>query len=507
MYNIIKNVIALNFLNFRKLIQDIKLTDNNKKELLIEFQLHSSMMIIINFLIAVFLSHKYKITFFYYSQLDNKFKGFLFKISYFFFLRNFKKFNFNFINLYSEKKNNNYLAKRIYKKIKNKNDLNNLTYKNHKIGKYIYQSYCRELNEPTLILEDDKIIYFISEAINYVDHLTNFFKKNKFKKLIISHTIFIRYGILSSVAKKFSCKINILFPGNNDGLLNKLRLLTVNKNLQQCESYWLFRKDFARLDNKKQIFKISEKNLHQRIFKGKRAAKTMWGQVTPYELKNIYQFNSNKPKIIILPSCFFDSVNFFRNSLFIDCYEWLDFILNHAQKTDFEWYVKPHPDGKDGNEEILKNFKKKYPFLKILTREVSNYSFKKYNFCSMFTWRGSAIGEFTYMGIPTVAASDNFHISYQFGKPALSKRILKSKILNANKLKLKYKKNDLLEFNYMYNFDASRDWKVKNFFSQSIPTKIKKFNEINNIFSEYLRNKLILKNLKKKTHFNTTKSN
>ena len=50
----------------------------------------------------------------------------------------------------------------------------------------------------------------------------------------------------------------------------------------------------------------------------------------------------------------------------------------------------------------------------------------------------------------------------------------------------------------MYNFDASRDWKVKNFFSQSIPTKIKKFNEINNIFSEYLRNKLILKNLKKK---------
>lgn len=85
MYHIIKNVIALNFLNFRKLIQDIKLTDNNKKELLIEFQLHSSMMIIINFLIAVFLSHKYKITFFYYSQLDNKFKGFLFKISYFFF--------------------------------------------------------------------------------------------------------------------------------------------------------------------------------------------------------------------------------------------------------------------------------------------------------------------------------------------------------------------------------------------------------------------------------------
>ena len=85
----------------------------------------------------------------------------------------------------------------------------------------------------------------------------------------------------------------------------------------------------------------------------------------------------------------------------------------------------------------------------------------------MFTWRGSAIGEFTYMNIPSVAASDNFHISYEFGRPAISKKILRDKILNADKLKLKYK-NDLLEFNYMYNFDASRDWKVKNFFSRKI---------------------------------------
>ena len=74
-------------------------------------------------------------------------------------------------------------------------------------------------------MKDEKIVYFISEAINYVDHLTNFFEKNKFKKMIISHTIFIRYGILASVAKRFNCKIYILFPGNNDGLLNKLRLL------------------------------------------------------------------------------------------------------------------------------------------------------------------------------------------------------------------------------------------------------------------------------------------
>lgn len=499
MYKIIKNAIALNFLNFKNLIQNIKIHNTEKKEMLIEFQLHSSMMVVINFIIATLISSKYKITFFYYSQLDNKYRNFLFKISYYFFLKNFEKFNFNLINLYIKKKNSNMtLAKKIYKKIKNKNNLNNLKYKNHNIGKFIYQSYCRELNEPTVILKDEKLVHFISEAINYVDHLTNFFKRNNFKKIVISHTIFIRYGILASVAKKFNCKVYIIFPGNNDGLLNKLRLLRINEYLQQCESYWLFRKDFAKLKNKKKIYKISEKNLYQRIFKGKRESKTMWGQLTPYELKNIYKFKSSKPKIIILPSCFFDSVNFFRHSLFIDCYEWLDFVLSHAQKTDFDWYIKPHPDGKVGNEKILKYFKKKYPFLKILKREVSNYSFKKYKFCSMFTWRGSAIGEFTYMNIPTVAASDNFHISYKFGRPTNNKKILRDKILNADKLKLKYKKKDLLEFNYMYNFDASRDWKIKNFFSKPIPNKIQKFNESNNFFSEYLRNKLILNNLKKK---------
>ena len=50
----------------------------------------------------------------------------------------------------------------------------------------------------------------------------------------------------------------------------------------------------------------------------------------------------------------------------------------------------------------------------------------------------------------------------------------------------------------MYNFDVSRDWKIKNFFSKPIPNKIQKFNESNNFLSEYLRKKLILNNLKKK---------
>ena len=48
MYKIIKNVVALNFLNFKNLIQNIKINNRDKKEILIEFQLHSSMMIVIN---------------------------------------------------------------------------------------------------------------------------------------------------------------------------------------------------------------------------------------------------------------------------------------------------------------------------------------------------------------------------------------------------------------------------------------------------------------------------
>ena len=104
MYKIIKNVVALNFLNFKNLIQNIKINNRDKKEILIEFQLHSSMMIVINFIIAILISYKYKVTFFYYSQLDNKYKKFFFKISYFIFFKNFKKFNFNYVNLYAEKK-------------------------------------------------------------------------------------------------------------------------------------------------------------------------------------------------------------------------------------------------------------------------------------------------------------------------------------------------------------------------------------------------------------------
>ena len=77
--------------------------------------------------------------------------------------------------------------------------------------------------------------------------------------MIISHTIFIRYGILASVAKRFNCKIYILFPGNNDGLLNKLRLLKLINIYSNVKAIGYLEKILLSLKTKKKYLKYQKK--------------------------------------------------------------------------------------------------------------------------------------------------------------------------------------------------------------------------------------------------------
>lgn len=192
----------------------------------------------------------------------------------------------------------------------------------------------------------------------------------------------------------------------------------------------------------------------------------MIGEINPYGKKKIVKFqNIKKDKMIILASNFFDSSFFYRNSLFIDSYTYTEKLLEIAKKTDFEWYIKPHPDGQPENEILIKKLKSKYPFLNILPRSISNTSFKINNFKSMFSFEGTAIHEFIFMGIPSYCVGDNKQSAYSFGKPSKNFQHFKKTILNANKSK-KFNIQDVYEFNYMYTFQKSRDWISNSFLSK-----------------------------------------
>ena len=473
----------------------------NKEYILIELQFHNVLLSLIYVNFCKSFQNKYKIIFFYYNKLDYKFKNKIFKLilfSYFKFLK--KNLNAEIVNFYKEP-NQNFSKKvsYLFSKIKNSNDVNKISYKGINIGKLIFQSYCREIPLETVDVNDQRLKNYILEAIVLLESLTYFFKKHNIKKIFISHSIFIKYGLVCRIGYKLrKSKIFILHTTGPQGYFRQIAFLKISPpSFLQIERYWNFKKEFKLLKNKKKLIQLGKMDLNNRIYKNKISKILMIGDKNPYNKKKILRIKSNKPKIIIIASCFFDAVNFYKHSLYTDSYIFVNEILKLAKNTNFEWYIKPHPDGQVPNSETLKKIKKKFSFLNILDSSVSNLTFKKNNFKAMFTFNGSAVHEFISMGIPSFATSDNKQAAYNFGRCVKSKAILKKIVMRADKIKNNFKMSEIYEFNYMYSFQKSKDWKIVDFLNKKEELeflKLEQNNKYNLKILNYIQNKIFEKN-------------
>lgn len=497
------NLLNIFFLINNKSLQD-KIDNDfknlNKEYILIELQFHNVLLSLIYVNFCKFFKNKYKIIFFYYNKSDHKCKNNIFRLilfSYFKFLK--KNFNAEIINFYKGPNQNlsekvNYL----FSKIKNSNDVNKLSYKGIKFGRLVFQSYCREILLETVDINDERLKNYIMEALVLIETLTCFFKKYNIKKIFISHSIFIKYGLVCRIGYKLrKSKIFILHLTGPQGYFRQISLLRIfPPHFLQIERYWNFKKEFKLLKNKKKFIQLGKIDLNNRIHKSKISKILMISDVNPYNQKKIIKIKSNKPKIIIIASCFFDAANFYKYSLFTDSYIFVNEILKLAKNTDFEWYIKPHPDGLVPNSKTLKEIKKKFPFVNILDSTVSNLTFKKNNFKAMFTFNGSAVHEFISMGIPSFATSDNKQAGYNFGRCLKSKEILKKLVARADKIKNKFKMSEIYEFNYMYSFQKSKDWKKVDFLNKKEELeflKLKQNKNYNLKMLSYIQNKIFNK--------------
>ena len=439
------------FFSFSNFFSNFKKKEKFRENILIELPKDIPLILVFNIIFSCILKKKYKIFFFYFSRSK------IFFLILNFFSKFFNKKDYEFINLDFYKKLNSIKENKFFN---SKDQLLNLKYKNCNIGKYIYQSYCRLKFAKTVNLKDPYLYDLIYESkilINFCDKL---FLKYNFKYLVTTHTVFIKYGILTFVANKYKKKIKIVYPRNN---YESIRILEIDKHLLQIDDYYNYKKYFYKVKNKSLCLKKSKHELNNRF--NNNISHFKLTDVKSYSKDNILKIDSQKPKIILLPSCFLDAHRFYRHSLFYDNYSWIDFTLKRASKTNFDWFIKPHPTAHPMNNNIYSYLKKKYPWVKFLSPKTSNLTFVKYKFTAMFTYHSSALHEFIYLGIPSFAVSDNISAAYSFGKPIKSLNEYEYLIKNADKLKLKNYKKEILEFNYMFTFDKSplvKHYKLSN---------------------------------------------
>ncbi|MDB4082186.1 hypothetical protein N9500_04610 [Candidatus Pelagibacter sp.] len=360
-------------------------------------------------------------------------------------------------------------------KIKNKDDIIKLKLEGVLIGDLIYDTYLRIYKLPTIEVLDPHFIKFLEKSIIYFYFWDNFFKKNKVKGVIVSQAVYnstipIRIGL------KYNSTCLIAGP-------IRLRRLT-KKTLFSDSENLSFKKSFAKLNNKQKKLALTKTNEMLKLSfekNQKLSDKDIFLSSNAYRKKSFISKNnfnktwnrnrlikkSKRLKILICPHALSDAPHTRGLHLYPDFYEWLISILEISKQTNYDWYIKLHPDLNqywDNTEKIIKNLlKKKYKHIKYLDNKTPHSRIISEGINFAVTCSGSVCAEYAYFKIPTINSSlSNPHLDFSFSINPKNILELQKILLNLDKVKKNFNKKELLIYFFMSEIYYSDNWLFKN---------------------------------------------
>jgi len=339
-------------------------------------------------------------------------------------------------------------ALKLWRKLKSKQDLLELKYEGILIGDLVYCSYLSRFKSATVDIHNRKLITIIQGALEIHHACINYVATNNVKCLLIYHAVYIQHGILVRLALKHNINVIIISNYGKFGI----RKLTSDYYVQTANHH-LYREDFKKLSDKSACLEQGHIALKNR-FSGIIDNGTKYMQQSAYanigKYKEPVLKKTRNQRVIIFLHCFFDSPHIYKWMLFPDFYEWLNFTLDTLSKTNHDIYIKPHPNGRDGNDEIIQSFIEKYPSVNYIEKTVSNVQLINEGFNAAVTVYGTLGHEFPYFNIPVIAAGDNPQATYSFCNTPKSLEEYESHLLNISQLNKSFDKNEIAEFYYMH---------------------------------------------------------
>lgn len=393
-----------------------------------------------------------------------------------------------------------------FKKINTKEKLSKYKYKNLRIGDLIYDTYLRVTFSPTIDLENKNLKEIFINAHIFFDFIENYFKNNKVKIVIVSHHVYIQYGIIARYA--ISSKIPVVMIHYLKAGQENFNLVKLDSNCTKDFPYYNYKKEFKKLDNKKKIkaLKLGKKLIINRI-RGKKDFTSIYMNKSTFafksSLKNI-KIKKNIDTIIVYSHHFYDSPHRHRYMIFPDFYEYLMFFCEKSLEfKNYQWIIKPHPNDTSASNHIYQEIIKKYPNIIILPKETSNLEIIKIKPKLIITNHSTAGHEFAYLKIPILNTGDNIHIDYNFNYNAKNKKDIIKVLKNLKILKkINFNKKYIHEFMYMHYLHFFNRYDRKklignNYFYNKKIIKNKKIVENNSkILEYYVKNdKKISKNI------------
>jgi len=144
----------------------------------------------------------------------------------------------------------------------------------------------------------------------------------------------------------------------------------------------------------------------------------------------------------------------------MDFYEWLMFLAKFSEETNYDWYVKTHPDVLPITERIIKKIVDANQKFNLVPAETSFHQLAKEGVEYVLTCYGSVGHECPLLGMKVINAGNNPQMGYDFNWHPKTVEEYEKLLMNLDSLKKNINPNDIYEFYYMYHRESAfiNDW-------------------------------------------------
>lgn len=389
-----------------------------------------------------------------------------------------------------------------YKKLKFRKDVINLKLNKIYIGDLVYNSFLKEYKNIYFDVADKEFRYFFFKIICLFIFWEDYLKNNPVKSIVIYHSVYI-YSVLSRIALKYNIRV---YSGSHYKVFKFSK-----KNLCPWIDFKNYKKTFHALSKseKNRGLNVAKKEINLR-FKGDMRYFDSYKESPFLKKRNDKYIKENKNiKILVASHCFFDSPVVYGKMLFNEFSDWLNFLGELSEKTNYDWYIKTHYTFNIKSREEIIRFVNKYKKFNLLPEKISHHSIIKSKIDLALTCYGSIAWEYPYFKIPVINASvNNPHVNYRFCVTPKSILEYRNLLLNLdrrylNSIKIRSPK-EIYEYYFMNFIYFKKFWLVEKLKKEDAESLFHKFSTMkaftNDIYEDWIT-KFSIKN-----HYNIIKN-
>jgi hypothetical protein len=367
----------------------------------------------------------------YYPRFSlNLFKMLKLLVAIFKIKKIYQSFGINKFLNYNISNNKKNLAKNFSKKllgeINSTIDLENLTIDGIWVGDLIYDEFLAIHKVATVNVKSEKFKKLLYEFSIIFFYWKDLFSKGDIKALAITHTCYF-LGLPARIAIAFDIPV---YQAN----IKNIYYLS-KENIYAYNEFHTFKETFEKLDpetKKKGILQAKERL--KLVFEGKTNVDQHYIENSAFhQKKNSIKFLSGKNsiKVLIASHSFYDSPHGLGINLFPDFYEWLEFLGDLSNKTNYDWYIKTHPGVESIDSQIINDFVSSYKKINLIPNHISHHQLIEEGINIVLTIYGSIALEYAAKNITVINASlNNPHVSFDFNLNPKTKQDYKNIILD-----------------------------------------------------------------------------